>query len=147
MPCMKGASRAPGRVEAGSGGSPGELTIAQHDLRTVRVELGGVRFLLRYGFTFDSHERLPESVTVNGSEVTAFFLTTTVRDRIEGEQGGFRVTRSWTIMQAGRIRLALTVDVPEAATTASRSFLSTQAARTRPPMRLPPVKRPSCTAW
>ena len=109
---MRGAARPRSRRTAAA---PREgLVVAQHDLRTVRIDLRGVRVLLRYGFEFDGHERLPESVSVSGADVTAFFLTSTVHDRIDPTPEGFRVTRRWSILQAGRIRLNLTLDIPEA---------------------------------
>ena len=92
----------------------GAIRVAQQDLRSVRVEVGPVRLLLRYGFVFDGHERVPESVAVAGTEVTAFFLSSTVRDRITATPSGFRVERTWSVLQSGRLRLVLTVDVPEA---------------------------------
>ena len=91
-----------------------EMRVAQHDLRSVRVDVGPIRLLLRYGFTFDGNERLPESVVVRGNEVTAFFLSSTVRDRITATPAGFDVYRRWTVLQSGLVRLALTLDIPDA---------------------------------
>lgn len=97
-----------------------ELRVAQHDLRSVRIDVGPVRFVLRYGFTFDGNERLPESVAVSGNEVTAFFLSSTVRDRISATPTGFEVHRRWTVLQSGQIRLVLALDIPDAPAAVAR---------------------------
>jgi hypothetical protein len=103
---MSVARRTPERLRTG-------LRLAQHDSRTVRVEQGDADLLLRYGFRFDGHNRLPESVVVEGNEVKAFFLSSTVRDRITETRSGFVLQRQWSVLQAGGLRLALTIDVLE----------------------------------
>ena len=87
------------------------VTVRQHDLRSVRIELGAFQVLLGYGFTFDGHERLPESVALDRGEATAFFLSATVRDQICCPEWGATVDRTWSVLQSGSARLELAMDI------------------------------------
>jgi hypothetical protein len=88
------------------------VTITQTDSRTVGVLTRGARFSIPYRFTWSGHERLPESVVLDGREVKAFFLFGTVKDLISEDDGGLLIHRTWTLMTPGDVRLEVRLDFP-----------------------------------
>ncbi len=89
------------------------MRITQADFRTVRILAGGLTVLLRYSLYQNGDERLPESITCRGDQVTAYFLTSTIRDFIAPEQHGLSIQRSWTVLQEGRVGLSFCLEFPE----------------------------------
>ena len=89
------------------------MRITQADFRTVRIVAGGLTVLLRYSLYQNGDERLPESITCRDDQVTAYFLTSTIRDFIAIEPHGLSIQRSWTVLQEGRVGLSFCLEFPE----------------------------------
>jgi hypothetical protein len=89
------------------------MRITQADFRTVRIAAGGLTVLLRYSLYLDGDERLPESITCRGDQVTAYFLTSTIRDSILPEENGFAIRRSWTVLQECRVAPGFCLEFPQ----------------------------------
>jgi hypothetical protein len=85
------------------------MTISQRDARSVRVEHDGHAFSLAYRFWWEGRDRPPESISVDGARVTAFFLSASIRDTVAVDAYGVAVRREWSVRSAGPVRL--TVDV------------------------------------
>ena len=85
------------------------MTISQRDARSVRVEHDGHVFSLAYRFWWEGRDRPPESITVDGARVTAFFLSASIRDTVTVDAHGVLVRREWSVRSTGPVRL--TVDV------------------------------------
>ena len=85
------------------------MTISQRDARSVRVEHDGLVFSLAYRFWWEGRDRPPESITVEGARVTAFFLSAAIHDTVTADVHGVAVRREWSVHNPGAVRL--TVDV------------------------------------
>lgn len=83
------------------------MTVTQRDARRVRVEHDGLAFSLAYRFWWEGRERPPESITVDGARVTAFFLSAAIRDTVSTDAHGVLVRREWSVKSPGRVRLAV----------------------------------------
>lgn len=70
------------------------------------METHGGSLTLCYHICWNGHEREPESVVVDGGEVSAFFLFATIRDSISEDEHGVRIRRRWSIMTPGTLRLS-----------------------------------------
>jgi hypothetical protein len=88
------------------------MRITQADFRTVHIVSGGLSVLLRYSLYQNLDERLPESITCRGDQVTAYFLTSTIRDFIAEEEHGLSIQRSWNVLQEGRVGLSFCLEFP-----------------------------------
>ncbi len=89
------------------------MRITQADFRTVRVLSDGLSVLLRYSLYQNGDERLPESIACRGEQVTAYFLTSTIRDFIAAEDYGLSIQRSWNVLQEGEVGLSFCLEFPE----------------------------------
>jgi hypothetical protein len=89
------------------------MRITQADFRTVRIVADGLSVLLRYSLYQNFDERLPESIACRGDQVTAYFLTSTIRDFIAAEEHGLSIQRSWNVLQEGRVGLSFCLEFPE----------------------------------
>ncbi len=89
------------------------MRITQADFRTVRILADGLSVLLRYSLYQNNDERLPESIACRGDQVTAYFLTSTIRDFIAAEEHGLSIQRSWNVLQEGRVGLSFCLEFPE----------------------------------
>ena len=89
------------------------MRITQEDFRTVRIDADGLTALLRYSLYQNGDERLPESIACRDEQVVAYFLTSTIRDFISRQEGGFSVQRTWTVLQEGRFGLSFCLEFPE----------------------------------
>ena len=89
------------------------MRITQEDFRTVRIAADGLTVLVRYSLYQNGDERLPESIACREEQVIAYFLTSTIRDFISRQEGGFAIQRTWTVLQEGRFGLSFCLEFPE----------------------------------
>jgi len=88
-----------------------KIKLSQVDLRTIKIEKNGLSLYLRYSYSWNNQERLPQSIVFNQNYVNAFFLSATIRDSFVEESSGLSILRSWSIMPAGNIKLNFTLDL------------------------------------
>jgi hypothetical protein len=119
------------------------MRVTQEDFRTVRIAADGLTVLLRYGLYQNGDERLPESIACREDHVVAYFLTSTIRDFIARQEGGFCVQRTWTVLQEGRFGLSFCLEFPELT---GASYLFPGVARGQSPPLQPEPQDGSLTA-
>jgi hypothetical protein len=90
------------------------VDIVQPDARSVLVRSVEMSFLLPYRFHWNGQERVPESVVLDGCEVSAFFLAATIKDVIRRDARGILVRRSWSVKTPGPVRLSIPIEFDDA---------------------------------
>lgn len=88
--------------------------IVQTDARSVRVRTDNACFLLPYRFFWNGQERIPESVALEGGEVSAFFLAATIKDVIRMDARGILIRRTWSVKTPGQVRLSIPMEFEDA---------------------------------
>jgi hypothetical protein len=83
------------------------MTVTQRDARSVRVEHEGLAFSLAYRLRWQGRDRPPESITVEGTRVTAFFLSASIRDTVSADAHGVAVRREWSVRSPGTVLLTV----------------------------------------
>jgi hypothetical protein len=86
------------------------MKITQTSSRTVRIETGSGGFSVPYRIFWNGHDRDPESIVLEGNKVQAFFLFATIRDEITEDANGILISRSWSVMTPGALRISLETD-------------------------------------
>jgi hypothetical protein len=103
VPGMLPLPRAPGYDHC-------RMKVTQTSSRTVRIQTDSGAFGVPYRIFWNGHDRDPESIVLQGDEVQAFFLFATVRDKISEDAGGVRISRTWSVMTPGTLRLSFEAD-------------------------------------
>ena len=91
----------------------GKIKLSQVDLRTIKIEKDNLALYLRYSYSWNNQERLPQSIVFNENYVNAFFLSATIRDSFVEESSVLSILRSWSIMPAGNIKINFTLDLSD----------------------------------
>jgi hypothetical protein len=86
------------------------MKITQTSSRAIRIDTGSGGFSVPYRIFWNGHDRDPESIVLDGNKVRAFFLFATVRDEITEDANGIRISRSWSVMAPGSLRLTIETD-------------------------------------
>jgi len=87
------------------------MEISQLNSKTIYVVKEGIGFLIQYFYNWNGIKKEPESVILKSNAVSAFFLTSVIRDSIEEIENGFYIERKWHIIPGGELSLSFCIDL------------------------------------